>query len=560
MMRFAGLILLVALSLSAAPIENVLSFQGKLVEGGTPVDGTRNITFRLYDVATGGTHLWEESHIGVPIVGGLFNVELGGSVNFAGAGVSFDEQYWIGISVGGGAEVSPRYKLTSSAYSMAPWTIDAEDIYRETGNVGIGTNSPVYKLHVNADGGGSAVYGFTDALFIDDFGIIGAQDVSTCWGGLGGYTVEGNDVGVYGVQGTGNYAGYFDGGVFVDGQISISGGSPGAGKVLTSNASGLATWETPASGTDDDWAYSTGSGLAGYIYHYGHVGIGTNSPDQYLDINPDAGPAFIQAKSSDGHAGLIIDRGPTVGNGYIIYTTDGASGDWFVGQMGDDGDNGWGISESYSEDGTFHIEPGGNIGIGTTSPSQLLHVDGDARVTGAYYDSDNNPGAAGQVLSSTGAGTDWIVAADEDWTLFGSYVYRTSGNVGIGTSSPTYKLHVVGNTLLVGNTLIEGTLKTDKHSSSAVPLAYGRIASDGSISSSTSNVTSSVWNSTYDRYEITISDESYYGPTFPTIVTPSGSSPRIACSSSVSGMLLVHLFSLSGDDVQCAFSFVIYKP
>lgn len=34
----------------------------------------------------------------------------------------------------------------------------------------------------------------------------------------------------------------------VAGQVKITGGSPGAGKVLTSDASGLATWTTPASG------------------------------------------------------------------------------------------------------------------------------------------------------------------------------------------------------------------------------------------------------------------------------------------------------------------------
>lgn len=35
----------------------------------------------------------------------------------------------------------------------------------------------------------------------------------------------------------------------VAGQVKITGGSPGAGKVLTSDASGLATWTTPSSGT-----------------------------------------------------------------------------------------------------------------------------------------------------------------------------------------------------------------------------------------------------------------------------------------------------------------------
>jgi len=50
----------------------------------------------------------------------------------------------------------------------------------------------------------------------------------------------------------------------------------------------------------------------------------------------------------------------------------------------------------------------GNVGIGTASPSQALHVSGSARVTGAYYDSSNSAGSSGQVLSSTGSGTAWV--------------------------------------------------------------------------------------------------------------------------------------------------------
>ncbi len=48
------------------------------------------------------------------------------------------------------------------------------------------------------------------------------------------------------------------------------------------------------------------------------------------------------------------------------------------------------------------------VGIGTTSPGQELNVAGNARVTGAYYDSTNSPGTSGQILSSTATGTDWI--------------------------------------------------------------------------------------------------------------------------------------------------------
>ena len=48
---------------------------------------------------------------------------------------------------------------------------------------------------------------------------------------------------------------------------------------------------------------------------------------------------------------------------------------------------------------------------GGNQPTQPLHVNGNARVTGAIYDSNNDPGSSGQVLSSTVTGTDWVAAA-----------------------------------------------------------------------------------------------------------------------------------------------------
>ena len=49
-----------------------------------------------------------------------------------------------------------------------------------------------------------------------------------------------------------------------------------------------------------------------------------------------------------------------------------------------------------------------NVGIGTTNPTQTLHVQGNVRITGGLYDSNNNVGTAGSVLSSTGSGLSWI--------------------------------------------------------------------------------------------------------------------------------------------------------
>ena len=47
------------------------------------------------------------------------------------------------------------------------------------------------------------------------------------------------------------------------------------------------------------------------------------------------------------------------------------------------------------------------LGVNTTLPTEALMVSGNARVTGAYYDSSNSPGTSGQVLSSTATGTFW---------------------------------------------------------------------------------------------------------------------------------------------------------
>ncbi|MEX0896128.1 MAG: site-specific integrase, partial [Patescibacteria group bacterium] len=66
------------------------------------------------------------------------------------------------------------------------------------------------------------------------------------------------------------------------------------------------------------------------------------------------------------------------------------------------------------------IDESGNVGIGTNDPSRLLHVAGDMRLTAALYDGNNEAGTNGQLLSSTGTGTDWIDAGalgTDDQTL-----------------------------------------------------------------------------------------------------------------------------------------------
>ena len=53
----------------------------------------------------------------------------------------------------------------------------------------------------------------------------------------------------------------------------------------------------------------------------------------------------------------------------------------------------------------------GSVGIGTTNPAYTLHVQGNARITGAFRDSTDSTGTSGQVLQSTQTGTLWAAAA-----------------------------------------------------------------------------------------------------------------------------------------------------
>lgn len=79
----------------------------------------------------------------------------------------------------------------------------------------------------------------------------------TLWTEVGAdvYRPTGN-VGIGGIPSSGAK---FD----VSGQIKITGGSPGADKVLTSNAVGLATWETPATGGGGSWELIDSVGVVG---------------------------------------------------------------------------------------------------------------------------------------------------------------------------------------------------------------------------------------------------------------------------------------------------------
>jgi hypothetical protein len=124
-----SLLLLTLLSLIAgihgvwAQVPNTMSYQGVLHDGsgGAVADSLYAITFNLYDVSTGGAPLWTEVQ-DVQVKGGIFSVILGNVTPF---NLPFDIPYWLGVTVEGSPEFSPRRELTASPYSLNAKSIEA---------------------------------------------------------------------------------------------------------------------------------------------------------------------------------------------------------------------------------------------------------------------------------------------------------------------------------------------------------------------------------------------------------------------------------------------------
>ena len=122
--KSAVLVLLAAtLPAAALTLPLKINFQGKLLDPATnsPKNGSVNMSFSLYNAPTGGSALYTEPAAGytaVPVVNGVFSVQIGSNVAlsrelFLGASA------YLGVTVQGDSEMTPRQQLTMSAYAFS---------------------------------------------------------------------------------------------------------------------------------------------------------------------------------------------------------------------------------------------------------------------------------------------------------------------------------------------------------------------------------------------------------------------------------------------------------
>jgi hypothetical protein len=102
---------------------------------------------------------------------------------------------------------------------------------------------------------------------------------------------------------------------------------------------------------------------------------------------------------------------------------------------------------------SIDIAASGNVGVGTASPSSRLSVVGGAIGVNGGTKGDTNgwSGLVTQLGYDTVADVGFLQAANFGVTWKNLVLNPVSGNVGIGTSAPTSKLHVVGLPVFANN-------------------------------------------------------------------------------------------------------------
>lgn len=172
------------------PLSQGFSYQGRYEENGFPVNGTVHLRFSLWDSSGEGLPPTGGNQIGavqiltdVPVSDGVFTVTLNAGGEF-GPNAFNGEARWLQIVVCGDPNcqslttLSPRQPITGTPYAVqasravtAPWTglsgvpdgfadgvdnigeitweVSGTNIYRATGNVGIGTAIPQARLHLS---------------------------------------------------------------------------------------------------------------------------------------------------------------------------------------------------------------------------------------------------------------------------------------------------------------------------------------------------------------------------------------------------------------------------
>lgn len=217
----------------------------------------------------------------------------------------------------------------------------------------------------------------------------------------------------------------------------------------TTASSTLTLQSTSGTGTSDAILFKTGSQQERMrITTSGAVGIGV-TPSYTFEVR-DAGSNSSIAISNSGATGELLS---TITNATGVATISSLK------QLSVSVENAEPLIFKTTGSERMRILSTGEVGIGTSSPSRTLDVNGSCifgSVVGVVA-GDSTPAQIGVLTfgQSTASTYAWI----QSWSSRPLAINPSGNNVGIGTSSPGAKLDVVGNLLLSGQSTAEQYVK-----------------------------------------------------------------------------------------------------
>jgi len=437
-----SLIFVILSGIALGQVPQLINYQGVLIEPATgqPVpDDTYSITFSIYDVASGGSAIWSESH-SVDTKNGLYSVILGSITALTPTILSGPEKY-LGIKVGSDPEMTPRRRIVSVASAILSEDADKLDGKHATAfaeSVHVHDDRYFTETELNTSDGNppnqgsnrlswdnltDVPAGFADGVDNVNGGGGNTLDQAYDQGGAGAgrsITADAGEVRIDGPDG-----------LIVEGNVGIGIDSATDKLHVGGNIKTEGTLFVP-NGT----GFFRGLELSEDAVVAGKVGIGNISPTSTLDIklSGDVDALTVHASTGLGRADLY-EQGAD--NSIALELDDPTSG----------------ASKVFLSPTVSSFFNGGNVGIGTADPWSTLTVN------------DNIPGVLPVVPGLTignPTGNAFLNIGKNSyrnvsllWTddpgfadLYADggplVLQRFGGNVGIGDTSPTNTLDVAG--------------------------------------------------------------------------------------------------------------------